>query len=94
MPYQLARHSVKNYRKWRAVFDEHAVKRKELGSKGGMVLRNAEKPEEILVLLEWGDFAKAREFMRWGNPSEIRKGAGLVGRPDVRLLNLVDEVGA
>ena len=94
MPYQLARHSVKNYRKWRAVFDEHAVKRRELGSKGGLILRNAQKPEEIVVLLEWGNLAKAQEFMKWGDPSEIGKRAGVVGRPDVRLLDLVDEVSA
>ena len=94
MPFQLARHTVRDYGQWKAVFDEHSGKRRELGSKGGKIFRNAEKPNEILVLLEWGSLSRAREFMKWGNPEEIRKKAGLVGLSDVYLLDKVDETSA
>jgi hypothetical protein len=90
MPYLLARHKVKDYDRWKAVFDEHAAKRKELGSKGGRIFRNSERPDEVLVLTEWGDLSKAREFTRWGDPNAIRKGAGLIDQPDVYFLEQVD----
>jgi hypothetical protein len=82
---------VKDYDSWKAVFDDHAWKRRELGSKGGKILRNSERPDEILVITEWGELSKAREFTRWGDPSAIRKDAGLVDQPDVYFLEEVDE---
>jgi len=94
MPYLLARHGVKDYAQWKTVFDEHAEKRRELGSKGGRIFRNSERPNEILVLTEWGDLSKAREFTRWGDPNAIRKGAGLVGQAEVYFLEQVDRTPA
>jgi len=90
MPYLLARHRVKDCAQWKAVFDEHAEKRRELGSKGGRIFRNSERPNEILVLTEWGDLSKAREFTKRGDPIAIRKSAGLVGQADVYFLEQVD----
>ena len=94
MPFLLARHRVKDYRAWKALFDEHAEKRRELGCRGGQILRNSERPDEILVVTEWGDLSKAREFTLWGDPDEIHGRAGLLDRPDVYFLELVDEVPA
>jgi heme-degrading monooxygenase HmoA len=94
MPYQLVLQRVKDYKQWKAVFDEHINKRKELGSKGAKIFRNSERPDEVLVLVEWGDLSKAREFMKWGDPNETRKKAGLIGQPDVYLLEHVATVVA
>ncbi|HML03843.1 MAG TPA: cyclase [Candidatus Bathyarchaeia archaeon] len=94
MPYQLVIQRVKDYKQWKAVFDEHISKRKELGSKGVKVFRNSEKPNEILVLVEWGNLSKAREFMQWGDPNEIGKKAGLIDQPDQYLLEQIATVVA
>jgi hypothetical protein len=94
MPYLLARHRVKDYKQWKTVFDEHTQKRKELGSKSGQIFRNSERPDEILVLTEWGDLSKAREFTKWGDPNDIRKKSGLIDQPDVYFLEQVDKVPA
>jgi hypothetical protein len=94
MPYQLVLQRVKNYKHWKSVFDEHINKRKELGSKGARIFRNSERPDEILVLVEWGDLSKAREFMKWGNPNEIRKKAGLVDQPNEYLFERIATVVA
>ena len=94
MPFQLVRHKVRDYEKWRATFHAHMGKRKELGSKGARVFRNSEKPDEVLVLVEWGSLSKAREFMNWGDPSEIRKESGVVDQPDCYLLEQVDRTAA
>ena len=94
MPYQLVFQRVKDYKQWKSVFDEHINKRKELGSKGAKIFRNSERPDEIIVLVEWGDLSKATEFSKWGNPNEIRKKAGLIDQPDQYLLEQVGEVVA
>ena len=94
MPYQLVFQRVKDYKQWKSVFDEHINKRKELGSKGAKIFRNSERPDEIIVLVEWGELSKAREFMKWGNPNEIRKKAGLIDQPDQYLIEQIDTVVA
>jgi len=45
MAYLLVRHKVKDYSKWKTVFDEHAATRKASGSKGGRPFRNADNPD-------------------------------------------------
>ena len=92
MPYQLVFQRVKDYKQWKSVFDEHINKRKELGSKGAKIFRNSERPDEIIVLVEWGELSKAREFSKWGNPNEIRKKAGLIDQPDQYLLEQIGTV--
>lgn len=92
MPCLLARHRVKDYKQWKAVFDKHSAKRKGLGSKGGQIFRNTERPDEILVLTKWEDLSKAREFTRWGNSSEIRREAGLIDQADMYFLEEIDDV--
>lgn len=94
MPYLRARHRVKYYAQWKKVFDEHSKKRQELGSKGGYIFRNSEKPIEILSLTEWQDLSRAREFTRWRNPAEIRSKAGLIDQPDMYFLEQIDSVKA
>lgn len=51
MPYILIRHKVKNYAKWKPVFDEHGASREENGSWGGQLFRNADDPDELVILL-------------------------------------------
>lgn len=83
MAYMLIRHAVKNYAKWRPVFDEHGTVRKTSGSKGGHLLRNADNPNEVVLLLEWDDLKRARKF---AESEELRKAmerAGVADKPDV-----------
>jgi hypothetical protein len=41
---------VQDYGKWKAAFDAHGATRKASGSKGGRLLRNAEDPNELVIL--------------------------------------------
>jgi hypothetical protein len=90
MSYVLVRVTVADYRKWKRVMEDHIPKRMELGSKGTRIFRDAEHPERILCLTEWGSFAKAREFMSWGDPGEIHKHSTAEGSPEVLFLEHVD----
>jgi len=91
MPFMLARHRVADYGKWKKTFDSHASKRRELGSKGGRIFRNSEDRSEVMVLIEWGDLSKAREFTRWGDPEKIRRESGVIDEPDVYFMDSIDE---
>jgi hypothetical protein len=53
MPYLLVRHKVEDYERWKPVFDhDHGATREQSGSKGGRILRNADDPNELVILLE------------------------------------------
>ena len=58
----LVRHKVKDYTKWKPIFDEHSAKRKAGGSKGGRLFRSTSDPNELVILFEWEDVNKARQF--------------------------------
>jgi len=42
MPYMLVRHKVEDYENWKPVFEEHGDTRRESGSKGVRLFRNAD----------------------------------------------------
>ncbi len=62
MPYMLVRHKVEDYDRWKPIFDEHGAVREESGSKGGRLFRNADDPNETIILFEWDDLDKACQF--------------------------------
>ncbi len=90
MPYTLVRFAVEDYAKWRPVFDEAATLRKAYGSKGVRVYRGVDKPNEIVVVAEYEDLAKARQLFQSQEFRDATKRAGLSGPPEVSFL---DEVG-
>ncbi len=91
MPYTLVRHKVRDYAKWKPVFDEHGSARRAKGSKGGLVFQNAKDPNEVLVLLEWDDLNKVREFVESKELRQAMERAGVSDKPDIFILNEVDK---
>ena len=51
MPSLLIRCHVADYPAWKAVFDEHEPARRANGSQGGWLFRDADDPQEVLLLL-------------------------------------------
>jgi heme-degrading monooxygenase HmoA len=86
VPYTLLRHKVEDYERWKPVFDEHRPTFKQSGSKGGRLLRNADDPNEIIILLEWDDLANARQFYGSDDLRETMQRAGGCGRAGHLLL--------
>ena len=60
MPYFLVRQRVRDYAKWKQVFDEHGGVRETAGSKGKYIYRNSDDPNDVFVLLEVSDLQKGR----------------------------------
>jgi len=94
MPYFLVRQKVKDYVRWKQVFDEQSAIRKTTGSKGGFIYRNSDDPNEVFVLLEANDLQKAREFARSEELRKAMERAGVTDKPDIYFLGEVERTSA
>lgn len=83
----LIRHKVESYDAWKPLFDEHAETRRQGGSRGGVVMRGLEDPNDLTILLQWDDVDSAREFVQNPNLHEVMKQGGVLGKPDVVFLD-------
>ncbi len=86
MAYLLVRHQVKNFSSWKDSFIEHRLTRHKSGSRGGFVFRNADKPDEVFMLLEWDDHEGSREFVQSSNLKEEMERSGVCDEPDFYFL--------
>jgi heme-degrading monooxygenase HmoA len=77
MPYLLERHEVRDYDRWREVFD--AEGREAAGCRGARVFRNAEEPQEVVVLFEWDSLESARRRIESATLSREFDEAGVSG---------------
>jgi heme-degrading monooxygenase HmoA len=94
MPYIMIRHRVKDYATWKPVFDEHGATRKAKGSKGGHLFRSTDDPNEVVIVFEWDDMAKARQFLQSEDLREAMQQAGVSDQPSVYYLEEVGHVAA
>lgn len=94
MPYILIRHKVNDYTTWKSGFDDHGGARRAAGSQGGYVLRNADDPNEVLILLEVDDLNRARAFAASDELREKMQEAGVADQPDLFFLEEADRVNA
>jgi heme-degrading monooxygenase HmoA len=95
MPYLLVRHKVQDYERWKPVFDhDHGATRKRIGSKGGWILRDADDPNELVILLEWDSSENAQHFVNADETREEMQRAGVADEPDVYFLEEVERLGA
>ena len=87
MPYVLVRHKVADFSKWKAVYDAHLPARKEAGViKQVHLLRNADDPNEVIIMSEVESLQKARDFSASSDLRENMQKAGVVDKPDIYFL--------
>ena len=60
--FMLVRHRVKDFAAWKPVYDGHAAKRREAGRADRLLLRAADDPNNLFILFEAQDLARARAF--------------------------------
>jgi len=82
----LVRHTVKDYSKWKSVYDDFDTFRKKNGVRGARVLRNTTKLNELVVIHEFDDMDKARRFVNSKELKEAMHRGGVTGTPDVYFL--------
>ena len=62
MAYVLIEHRVGDFETFRQVYLDDAGRRGRLGSRGGLVFRVADDPDNVIVMLEWDSVEHARDF--------------------------------
>jgi heme-degrading monooxygenase HmoA len=94
MPYLLIRHRIKDFERWKRLFDEHAATREASGSKGGRLFRSPENCNEVVALFEWEDLDLAKRFALSENLRAVMQEAGVSELPDIFLLDDVESLSA
>ena len=90
MAYILVKQKVEDYSKWKAVFDENRSNRKQGGSEGGWVFQSSNDPNEVVVLLKWDNPENAKRFLESDELKKAMEQAGVVGKPNIHVLDQVD----
>jgi heme-degrading monooxygenase HmoA len=93
MPYALVRLKVEDYAKWKLVFDQQSPPRQAGGSQGARIFRNADDPNELVILFQWDDLEKLRQYAQSEGP-QVRQRGGVTDQPDVYFLEEVEHVPA
>lgn len=76
-------HSVKDYAKWRPVFDADSVARKENGMNLIVVGRGEENTNKIYMAFMVSDVQKAKDFATNPKLKEVMGKAGVVSKPEI-----------
>jgi hypothetical protein len=74
-------HKVKDYPIWRKGYDEHEKSRISAGITNGKVFRGAEDANDVLILQDVADVAKARAWIGGADLKAAMEKAGVVGTP-------------
>jgi hypothetical protein len=77
-------HKVTDYTVWRKGYDAHEQNRRSAGITNGRVFRSAEDPNDVVVLQDVTDLAKARTFVASDDVKAAMQKNGVIGSPSVR----------
>ena len=77
-------HKVKDYAAWRAGYDGHEKSRVTAGITNGRVFRSAEDPNDVVVLQDVADVAKARTWVGSEDLKLAMQKSGVIGSPSIR----------
>jgi hypothetical protein len=87
MIYLYIRQTVSDYAQWREGFDIHFSTRQAGGAtREALVLRDVERPNEVIVVLGWRDLAQARLFAKSVSWQVALEQMGGIGVPEVCFL--------
>lgn len=79
-------HTVKDYEKWKPVFDSTESLKRSYGWKQSMIFGVEDSPNKLIVMEEFESKQQAKSFL---DSDELRKAmdkAGVTGTPDMRIL--------
>jgi hypothetical protein len=77
-------HKVKDYATWRTDYNANEKSRLSAGITNGRVFRSAEDPNDVVVLQDVADVAKARTWLGSDDLKAAMQKSGVVGSPSIR----------
>jgi hypothetical protein len=87
MAFMLARSKVRDFKAWKAGYDNHQPARASAGLTEKYLLRSADDPNEIVLLFEVQDLNRARAFAASADLRERMQESGVIDKPDIYFLN-------
>ena len=86
MMHMLLRHKVADFAKWKPIYDAHLSARQKAELKEEHLFRNADDPNEVLLLFSVEDVDKAKAFTASDDLRQAMQNAGVRDKPDVYFL--------
>lgn len=77
------RHKVRDFASWKRQYDEHANVRAAAGFINDRVLRMVDDPSNVVVIFEYQDLEKAREFASSPDLKAAMEAAGVIEEPTI-----------
>src|SRR5262245_36486147 len=72
---------VRDYRRWRRLFDAQAHLRKKATMGSAQVYRDADAPHKLAIVFKVQDIDKAKAYLDSTQLHEVMKAAGVIGTP-------------
>ena len=82
----MIRHKVKDFKKWKAAYDAHGPARAGAGLKERCLLRNTKSRNDVFILFEANNLARAKAFCASADLRVAMKNAGVTGKPELAIL--------
>ena len=83
-------HKVQDFDAWRPHYDKHAPARKAAGLTKEHVFRAVADPNLVTIVMEFSDLGKAQAFGASADLAQAMKAAGVVGKPEIHIMNRAD----
>lgn len=90
MVHVLVKHKVKDYDKWKSIFDGNSDLRKAGGEKGSRLFRQVDKPNDLVIIIEWDTIENAKKFYESEDLKKVMKDAGVMMKPYIYFIEEVE----
>ena len=83
----LVRHKVQDFAKWKSTYDALDSFHRSNKAKSAQIFRNADNPNEVVVLTELDNINDARQFAQSPGLKDAMQNAGVAEQPSVYFLD-------
>ena len=91
MATSIIRHKVNDYEIWKKEFDNFSHARKSGGEKSYRIMHVSDDPNDIIVINDWENLDKARDFVGSADLKEAMQRAGVIEAPQISFLESHDQ---
>ena len=87
MASMLVQHKVKDFSKWKEVYDSLFDLRKSNGEISDKIYRDASDPNSLTIIFEWNSLENAQKYAKSPELKAAMEKAGVDGPPKIFFLN-------